>query len=494
MKIFLNEKDKIILWMLINLVISTLFYIELSVKLFAIWILINLILGVILLRNSTSHLRKKKLIIIILFLSLLKINVWNNLNSKDLIITNQLKKEISLEVKIKESVNVGIESKYWSLNITHNKNLFTQFSENVYLLKKNWLKINDNESFRIKFMSNSIVQGNNGIFINQYILNKIENTKFFYKDKSLRKKLDKFLVDEHNCLSWSILTGNKNVLPENIKDIFIKTGTAHLFAVSGLHLGFIYLLIRLLFFWVNDSFIKIVLVLSSCYFYIYLVGYPDSAVRAFLMISFVELSIFFRIRSKLVYALCWTIIIVVLINWRSILSIGFQLSFTIVLFLIYSLSSNVIKQQKYKALGIINNYIILCVSASCGSYLLIFDYFQYISLTSVFTNLLICPVIFLFFVLSLANLFLYFIFQSNILFIFIDLIYNYIFNIVFMFSKIEPFEFFHLEVFRLNSFVHLFVFFLVLVLHFINPPRKFRVISTFFYYFLITFTSFIFLS
>ena len=49
---------------------------------------------------------------------------------------------------------------------------------------------------------------------------------------------------ELNAFLNAILLGNKNMLSSKQKQTFQNSGTLHLFAVSGLHIGFIYLIIK----------------------------------------------------------------------------------------------------------------------------------------------------------------------------------------------------------------------------------------------------------
>ena len=50
--------------------------------------------------------------------------------------------------------------------------------------------------------------------------------------------------DQLNAFFNAILLGNKNMLSNSQKLTFQNSGTLHLFAVSGLHIGFIYLIME----------------------------------------------------------------------------------------------------------------------------------------------------------------------------------------------------------------------------------------------------------
>ena len=81
-----------------------------------------------------------------------------------------------------------------------------------------------------------ISKRNNTGFSTNILKHYLEKT---FSKISLDKDIEAFLN--------AIILGNKNLMRSTEKDIYRNSGTMHLFAVSGIHVGFIYLLLNLLF-------------------------------------------------------------------------------------------------------------------------------------------------------------------------------------------------------------------------------------------------------
>lgn len=96
-------------------------------------------------------------------------------------------------------------------------------------------------------------------------------------------------------LIQALLTGDRTGLSRETKELFRKSGAAHILALSGLHLGLIYLIIRrVLSLAGNKPAVKIsrcVLTLIATGFYTLMTGAGPSIVRAFLYISIREISL-----------------------------------------------------------------------------------------------------------------------------------------------------------------------------------------------------------
>ena len=140
---------------------------------------------------------------------------------------------------------------------------------------------------------------------------------------------------------WVLVGPCYLVLKEFIKEDkigeFIETGTMHLFAVSGLHIGFLYLLITLIFkiFRVNRFTAFLIKFLLSL-IYLFYIGFPVSAIRAFIMITAFEVCNFINIKQKIINFFNISIMCLIIYDYLIIFSISAQLSFTVVLFIIFS--------------------------------------------------------------------------------------------------------------------------------------------------------------
>ena len=117
-------------------------------------------------------------------------------------------------------------------------------------------------------------------------------------------------------LAKALLTGDRSALPEEIVSIFRKSGAAHVLALSGLHLGMIYLILML---------------------YVKATGASPSLVRAFIFILLNETAKILERKTQPKNLLAAAATIQLAMKPSSIASISFQLSYSAILgiFLIF---------------------------------------------------------------------------------------------------------------------------------------------------------------
>ena len=130
----------------------------------------------------------------------------------------------------------------------------------------------------------------------------------------------------------AMLLGQKAELTRDQADRFRMTGTMHLFAISGLHIGVVatviaqaLLLLRL------PRALRPLVGLPLLYLYVEITGAPPSAVRAFLMIAFFWASFVLQRQRSPVAALAASAVFVLLAQPSQLWQTGFQLSYLVVL-------------------------------------------------------------------------------------------------------------------------------------------------------------------
>jgi competence protein ComEC len=130
----------------------------------------------------------------------------------------------------------------------------------------------------------------------------------------------------------AMLLGRKAELTDEQLDRFRMTGTMHFFAISGLHIGVIATVIAQFLIVIRvprkiSPFIGLPLVLL----YVEITGAAPSAVRAFLMALFFWLSFAFTRQRSPLAALAASAVFVLIFIPEQLWSLGFQLSYTVVL-------------------------------------------------------------------------------------------------------------------------------------------------------------------
>lgn len=174
-----------------------------------------------------------------------------------------------------------------------------------------------------------------------------------------------------------LLFGETSGIDEDIIETFRRGGTAHVLAVSGLHLGLLYSFLcrfkrkkRSI-----PADIAIVLALSA---YTALAGFTASVVRACLMIFIHIAGNHLNRRYDLISSTCVSMIIILAVNPMQIYSAGFQMSFLAVITLGIMIP---LIQKKIKGI------LLPMIAVQTGMVPYTMYVFNYVSLTSVISNI-----------------------------------------------------------------------------------------------------------
>ena len=118
--------------------------------------------------------------------------------------------------------------------------------------------------------------------------------------------------------------GDKRFIDRSLRNEYSRAGVAHVLALSGTHLAILYFVLMLILGWsrVTGRFV----VVATIWCYVVIVGMPVSALRAAIMLSIFTLTEVLKPGSDRLDVLMTTIMIMVLVNPRIILDVGFQLS------------------------------------------------------------------------------------------------------------------------------------------------------------------------
>ncbi|MEZ4813365.1 MAG: DNA internalization-related competence protein ComEC/Rec2 [Caldisericia bacterium] len=200
------------------------------------------------------------------------------------------------------------------------------------------------------------------------------------------------LPDEYSKM-LSGMTFGKRALPEEIESIFTRSGTSHILAASGFHISIIifsgYLLVMYIF---GNKKIAIFFGIGIAILFALIVGFTPSITRAFILaILTLGGMLLGRTYSKGSGLAC-AVIIILLLNPRSIYSIGFQLSFvsSFALFIGYPIIHKRFKNNNWysnlmsiMAVSILINILTIPILAY---------HFHYFSLVSPIANIIAIPV------------------------------------------------------------------------------------------------------
>ena len=129
----------------------------------------------------------------------------------------------------------------------------------------------------------------------------------------------------------ALLTGDKSELPKEITGIFRDSGASHILALSGLHLGVLYLLLTKLTLPLGNSprarKLRYSLILVAALFYSIMTGATPSIIRAFLFITINETARLLGRKREPVRVLLTALTIQLAMKPDVITSVAFQLSY-----------------------------------------------------------------------------------------------------------------------------------------------------------------------
>lgn len=204
--------------------------------------------------------------------------------------------------------------------------------------------------------------------------------------------IEKNLPSPEAELLAGILFGQRSRLPEDIQDNFTSSGTGHLLAVSGLHVGLVAALIlglwrRLGLRGKLPLFLAIVLTLG----YAYLTGMRPSALRAAVMLSFALGAQLLDRDRDLPTAIGLAALVTLALNPLHLFTVGFQLSYAATLGIIYLQPPLAEAALKMRLPKFIRSSLAVTLAAQIGVLPLCAYYFQHIPVGALFFNLILLP-------------------------------------------------------------------------------------------------------
>ena len=155
--------------------------------------------------------------------------------------------------------------------------------------------------------------------------------------KKLNTVIEKNVKKESVPLVSSILLGNREKVPGNLMDGFLKTGTIHFLAISGLHVGILVVTLHyfLRLFRFNTRYLAIIIILIV-FLYAAITGMKPPIIRAGIMVAMYYGAFIINRRWDLPNSIAAAVFIILLINPSDLFNVGFQLSVLAVLGIIYT--------------------------------------------------------------------------------------------------------------------------------------------------------------
>ena len=140
-------------------------------------------------------------------------------------------------------------------------------------------------------------------------------------------------------VAQALLLGYRAALADDLRQSFAQAGTMHVLAVSGLHVGIIYLVLQYLLFWLRrvpgGRWLQPLIIAVLLWGFAILAGFAPSVVRAVVMFTFVALGRCFDRYTSVYNALLASAIVLLLCHPAYLFQVGFQLSYAAVLAIVW---------------------------------------------------------------------------------------------------------------------------------------------------------------
>ena len=230
-------------------------------------------------------------------------------------------------------------------------------------------------------------------------VSRMDRSKTYFmqqREKLLARFSDNGIDGDAYAVVAAMSLGDKSALTRNLKDTYSVSGASHVLALSGLHLGIIYILFSLFLprrRWPALSQLVIILFIWA---FVFLVGMSVSVVRSAVMLTVYGLLSIGNRDKMSINALAFTAIVMLIWNPSWLFDVGFQMSFMAVLaiLLFVPLFEDVFSAEylmEHRWIKRIWGLVTVSCSAQLGVAPLIAFYFGRFSTYFLLTNFIVIP-------------------------------------------------------------------------------------------------------
>lgn len=208
------------------------------------------------------------------------------------------------------------------------------------------------------------------------------------------------LHEESAAVSYAMLTGNTKLVESDSLQSFRYGGVAHIFAVSGLHIGIVFAIFNFILKKLQaNKYVATIICILATLFYTAICGFSLSALRATIMCAVSLLARLISEQYDGLNSLSLAVIIILSFSPLSLLSVGFQLSVCAVGG-IYCLSKYIDKVlRKIKIPKNMRSAVGTSIGAQLGTMPILLSNFGYISGAGLLLNIIVLPLLSLVFVI-----------------------------------------------------------------------------------------------
>ncbi|MBQ2786949.1 MAG: ComEC/Rec2 family competence protein [Bacteroidaceae bacterium] len=206
---------------------------------------------------------------------------------------------------------------------------------------------------------------------------------------------------EEGAVLSALTLGEKRDLSQGVRDLYSAVGASHVLALSGLHLGILYMLITMLLPVRGVSRLPIImrelLVLLLLWGFAAMAGLTASVVRAVILFTLMSVARCLQREGSVMNALGFAAIVMLVVCPRWLFDVSFQLSFAAVwaiLLLEYPLRRLMRVEKHGRAYAYVAGVVAVSLSAQLGTLPFVWYYFGTFPLCFLITNFIVMPAAF----------------------------------------------------------------------------------------------------
>ena len=242
-------------------------------------------------------------------------------------------------------------------------------------------------------------------------------TMLYLSKEKVRSTINEALPEKEASILVGIITGDKTDINEDTRDAYMKTGLSHILSVSGLHIGFLMLLLT----YVLKPFrlkkrIQGIIILLIITYYVLLIGAPLPSVRALIMLAVLMVGKTAGRKYDLLASVSFASMVMLFFKPLAIHDPGFIISFGAMytIALIYPIFYCILRCIS----PTIRNAAALSLSVWFGLAPILAYYFNYISIISIIINIIAIPLTFVITIAGFAGVFVGIVSKALALYIF----------------------------------------------------------------------------
>jgi len=230
-----------------------------------------------------------------------------------------------------------------------------------------------------------------------------------YRIRQYFESMIKLHIEDKNdqAIALALLIGNKDYLNNDIKQSYAAAGAMHVLAVSGLHVGIIYLLIQWFFKPIKSriatAYVAPIISILCLWLYALITGFSPSILRAVTMFSVMIFGQSLDRKPNIYNSITFSAFALLITDPNFLFSVGFQLSYLAVLGIVYL-------YKKFYHLYYFDYWLsdkiwsLMCVSvaAQIATFPISIYYFHQFPTYFLFSNLVVIPAAFLIMALGVS--------------------------------------------------------------------------------------------